>query len=72
MESFFDHAGEVFLVENQEAVFHDWECHAEKVGLLESSFTNKLLVNLTSDCDQRNTVHVGICDTGDEIRRART
>ena len=69
VEGFFDHAREVFFVQDKKAVLYDRQCHAEKVSFLECSLADELLVHLTSDRYQWDTVHVCICDAGHEIGR---
>ena len=49
----------------------DGESHSEKVGFLKSALPDELLVNLTRDGDERNAVHVGVGDTGDQIGGSR-
>ena len=70
VKSLFDHAREVLFVEDKETVLYDRQRHAEEVGLLKRGFSDKLLVNLPRDRNQRDAVHKGIGNTGHKIRRA--
>ena len=58
-------------VPNEVAVLHHREGHSKNVCLLECSTTDHFLWNLTGDGHERDRVHEGISDAGDEIRRAR-
>ncbi len=66
-EGLLEDAREVGGVEDEVAVFDDRQGHAEEVGLLERGLADELGENLAGDTDQRDGVHVGIGDAGNEV-----
>ena len=71
LEGLVHDARQLVVIEDEEGVLHDRQGHAVEVGFLEGSATDELLVDLASDADQRDAVHVRIGDRSDEIRGAR-
>ena len=72
VEGFLHDARDVVDVGDQIAVLHDRQRHAEEIGFLEGAFADHRLRHLAGDGDQRDGIHVGIGDAGDEIGGAGT
>src|SRR5258708_669725 len=52
-------------------VLHDGQGDAKDIRFLKRAFADHGLRDLASDGDERNGIHVGIGDPGDQVRRAR-
>src|SRR5262249_14880870 len=52
-------------------MLHDRESHTEDIGLLERSSPNHLLRNLSRDRHDRNGIHIGVRNAGNQVGRPR-
>ena len=71
VEGFLHHARDVVRVEDEKAVLHHRQRHAEKVGFLECALADVRLRHLAGDRHDRDRIHVGVGQRGHEVRRAR-
>ena len=57
---------------DDKVMFCDRHCHSGNINLLKTVFSQQRYTNITGDRHHRNRIHIGRCDTGDQIGRTRS
>ena len=71
MECLLERHGQITWIFDQEIVFDDGACDADRIAFLESIQTDGCRGHLTRDDHHRDAVHVGGSDAGHGIREPR-
>ena len=67
VEGLLEDARQVVDIEDEVAVFHDWQRQAVDVGFLKRHLADVLRINLAGDRHQRDRIHVGVGDRRNQV-----